>query len=75
MGAEGYHKQGYSGGRRVSRDMPRLEFQSFVGDFLFISVLLHEGLTTIIVIFCCLLAWSDINLDYVTHNFIIIGAV
>jgi len=47
----------------------------FVGDFLFIYELLHVGLTTIITIFCCVLACSDINLDYVRHNFMIIRAV
>jgi hypothetical protein len=47
----------------------------FVGDFLFISELLHVGLTTIITTFCCVLACSDINLDYVRHNFMIIRAV
>jgi hypothetical protein len=47
----------------------------FVGDFLFISALLHVGLTTIIMTFCCVLACSDTNLDYVRHNFMIIRAV
>jgi len=47
----------------------------FVGDFLFISVLLHVGLTMIIMIFCYVLACSDTNLDYVRHNFMIIRAV
>jgi hypothetical protein len=47
----------------------------FVGDFLFISELLHVGLTTIIMTFCCVLACSDINLDRVRHSFMKIRAV
>jgi hypothetical protein len=46
-----------------------------VRDFPFISVLLQVGLTTIIMTFCCVLACSDIDLDYVSHNFMIISAV
>jgi len=59
----------WGGGCHVS-GIPR-----FVGDFLFISVLLHVGLTMIIMIFCYVLACSDTNLDYVRHNFMIIRAV
>lgn len=59
MGAEGCHVSG----------IPR-----FVRDFLFISELRHVGLT-IIMTFCCVLVCSDINLDYVRHNFMIIRAV
>jgi hypothetical protein len=47
----------------------------FVGDILFISALLHVSPTTIFMTFFCVLACSDINLDYVRHNFMIIRAV
>jgi hypothetical protein len=59
-GAEGCHLSG----------IPTL-----VLDFLFISELRHMGLTTIIMTFCCVLACSDINLECVRHNFMIIRAV